>query len=200
LKIVINHMASNRKYWSGVEEVNTNGSIGETLKQDEIVEQIATAELLGNEEALGASSTSRRDFLKYVGFTTAAASLAACEGPVTKSIPYVVQPERIIPGIANYYATTIANGFDFTSILIKTREGRPIKVEHNKEAKINGSPNARVFASVLDLYDSLRVQGPKSKGEYTSWDDLDTQLVAALNSAKASGKQIALLTQTYASP
>ena len=74
----------------------------------------------------------RRDFLKYVGFSTAAATLAACEGPVVKSIPYVVQPEEIIPGVANYYATTIANGYDFASVLVKTREGRPIKIENNK--------------------------------------------------------------------
>ena len=58
-----------------------------------------------------------------------AATLAACEGPVVKSIPYVVQPKEIIPGIANYYATTIANGHDYANILIKNREGRPIKVE-----------------------------------------------------------------------
>ena len=66
------------------------------------------------------SSTSRRDFLKYVGFITAAATLAACEGPVIKSVPYVVQPEQIRPGVANYYATAIGDGFDFGAILIKT--------------------------------------------------------------------------------
>ena len=77
--------------------------------------------------------------LKYVGFSTAAATLAACEGPVIKSVPYVVQPEQIRPGIANYYATTIGDGFDFSSILIKTREGRPIKVESNPDAPTLGS-------------------------------------------------------------
>src|SRR5690554_1719569 len=117
-------MASNRKYWSSVEELNPNSSIADTLKQNEFVEEIPTAEFLGNEEALGASSTSRRDFLKYVGFTTAAASLAACEGPVTKSIPYVVQPENIIPGVANHYATTIADGFDFASRSEERRVGK----------------------------------------------------------------------------
>jgi molybdopterin-containing oxidoreductase family iron-sulfur binding subunit len=54
---------------------------------------------------MSSSSTSRRDFLKYVGFSTAAATLAACEGPVNKSIPYVLQPEQIIP--ADYYATSV---------------------------------------------------------------------------------------------
>ena len=75
------------------------------------------------------SNHSRRDFLKYLGYSSAAATIAACEGPVIKSVPYVVQPEKIIPGIANYYATTIGNGYDFANILIKNREGRPIKVE-----------------------------------------------------------------------
>lgn len=193
-------MASNKKYWSSVEELNPNSSIAETLKQNEFVEEIPNDEFLGDKDSLGSSSTSRRDFLKYVGFTTAAASLAACEGPVTKSIPYVVQPENIVPGIANYYATTIADGYDFASILIKTREGRPIKIESNTDAKINGGANARVHASVLGLYDSMRVQGPKAKGEYISWDDLDTNVASGLNAAKVSGKQIVLLTQTFASP
>ncbi|MEL4308808.1 TAT-variant-translocated molybdopterin oxidoreductase [Joostella sp. CR20] len=193
-------MASNKKYWSSVEELNPNSSIAETLKQNEFVEEIPNDEFLGDKDSLGSSSTSRRDFLKYVGFSTAAASLAACEGPVVKSIPYVVQPEDIVPGVANYYATTIADGYDFASILIKTREGRPIKVESNSDAKVNGGANARVHASVLGLYDSLRVQGPKSKGAYVSWEDLDANVVSGLASAQATGKQIVLLTQTFASP
>ena len=124
-------MSSNKKYWKSVEELNDNSSIVETLKNNEFAEPIPVNEFLGDKESLSASSTSRRDFLKYVGFSTAAASLAACEGPVIKSIPYVVQPEEIIPGVADYYATTMADGFDFANILIKTREGRPIKVENN---------------------------------------------------------------------
>ncbi len=193
-------MASNKKYWKSVEELNPNSSIVETLKQNEFVREIPTDEFLGDEENLASSSTSRRDFLKYVGFSTAAASLAACEGPVIKSVPYVVQPEGIIPGVADYYATTIANGFDFASILIKTREGRPIKVENNKDAKVNNCANARVHASVLDLYDSLRVQGPKLKGESTDWSSLNTAVKGKLQTAADAGKQIVLLTQTYASP
>ena len=107
-------MSSNKKYWKSVEELNENSSIVETLKQNEFVEQLPTDAFLGDKNILESTSTTRRDFLKFVGFSTAAASLAACEGPVVKSIPYVVQPEEIIPGVANYYATTIADGFDFT--------------------------------------------------------------------------------------
>ncbi|WP_136481521.1 TAT-variant-translocated molybdopterin oxidoreductase [Cognatitamlana onchidii] len=193
-------MSSNKKYWKSVEELNENSSIVETLKQNEFVSEIPTDEFLGDKETLESTATTRRDFLKYVGFSTAAASLAACEGPVKKSIPYVVQPTEIIPGVANYYATTVADGFDFASVLVKTREGRPIKIENNNLASTNGSANARVNASVLGLYDSLRVQGPKKNGNSISWSDFDAETTKVLNGLKGSDKQIVLLTQTYASP
>src|SRR5690606_38324345 len=144
-------MSSNKKYWQSVEELKDTSSVVETLRQNEFAEDIPTDEFLGNKESLEGSTTSCRDFLKYVGFSTAAASLAACEGPVTRSIPYVVQPERIVPGVANYYATTIADGFDFAGVLVRTREGRPTKIEQNILA--NTGANARVHASVLSLYD-----------------------------------------------
>ncbi|WP_418602408.1 TAT-variant-translocated molybdopterin oxidoreductase [Hwangdonia sp.] len=193
-------MSSNKKYWKSVEELNENSSIVETLKQNEFVNEIPTDEFLGDKKTLEETSTTRRDFLKYVGFSTAAASLAACEGPVVKSIPYVVQPTEIIPGVANYYATTIADGFDFASVLVKTREGRPIKIENNALAATHGSANARVNASVLGLYDSLRMQGPVQGDSYIDWSDLDSGVMSGLEAAKASGKDIVLLTQTFASP
>jgi molybdopterin-containing oxidoreductase family iron-sulfur binding subunit len=194
-------MSSNKKYWKSVEELNENGSsFVEALKHKEFVQEIPVDEFLGDKKTLESSSTTRRDFLKYVGFSTAAASLAACEGPVIKSIPYVVQPDQIIPGVANYYASTIANGYDFASVLVKTREGRPIKIENNDLAAANGGANARVNASVLDLYDSLRVANPKKNGEDSSWVEFDADTTAGLNAAMASGKDIVLLTQTFASP
>ena len=193
-------MSSNKKYWKSEAELNPNDSIVEALKQNEFIQDIPVEDFLGNKDSLAASSTNRRDFLKYVGFSTAAATMAACEGPVVKSIPYVVQPEQIIPGVANYYATTIADGFDFASVLVKTREGRPIKIENNADAKVNGSANARVQASVLSLYDSKRLQGPVANGEPIEWSTLDVAVKAKLSALKNTGKQIALLTQTYASP
>src|SRR5690606_38692724 len=191
-------MSSNKKYWKSVEELNENSSIVETLKQNEFVSEIPTDEFLGNKPALEASSTTRRDFLKYVGFSTAAASLAACEGPVIKSIPYVVQPESIIPGVANFYATTIADGFDFASILVKTREGRPIKIENNEMATSHA--NARVNASVLGLYDSLRVKSPMKDGQAITWSTFDADVNQKLTDIMNGGKVIVLLTQTFPSP
>ncbi|RMZ50773.1 4Fe-4S dicluster domain-containing protein [Flavobacteriaceae bacterium PRS1] len=194
-------MSSNKKYWKSVEELNENNSFMiEALKHKEFVEEIPVDEFLGDKDTLESSSTTRRDFLKYVGFSTAAATLAACEGPVIKSIPYVVQPEQIIPGVANYYATTIANGYDFASILVKTREGRPIKIENNSLATSNNGANARIHASVLDLYDSNRITGHKKKGEDSSWTELNNDIVQKLSELKDSSKTIVLLTQTFASP
>ena len=191
-------MASNKKYWKSVEELNENSSIVDTLRKNEFVEEIPTDDFLGDKETLENSSTTRRDFLKYVGFSTAAASLASCEGPVKKAIPFVVKPDEIIPGVADYYATTIADGFDFANVLVKVREGRPIKIEPNKDA--NGSTNARVQASVLSLYDSLRLQAPKKEGNSISWADVDTQIGKSLTAIAAANKTIAILSSTDANP
>ena len=91
-------MKQEKKYWKGIAELK-NDPIVEQLKQNEFVEQIPVDEFLGDKKNLSNTSTSRRDFLKFLGFTTAAATLAACETPVTRSIPYVVKPEEITPGI-----------------------------------------------------------------------------------------------------
>ena len=193
-------MSSNKKYWKSVEELNENSSIVETLRNNEFVEEIPTNEFLGDAATLATSSTTRRDFLKYVGFTTAAASLAACEGPVHKSIPYVVQPEEIIPGVADYYATTVADGFDFANILVKTREGRPIKIENNKIAGANFHANARVHASILSLYDGMRLKTSKIAGKDATWDQANAKIKASVADAKAKGGKVVLLTNTSASP
>ncbi|WP_029271969.1 TAT-variant-translocated molybdopterin oxidoreductase [Flavobacterium sp. KJJ] len=192
-------MSSNKKYWKSVEELE-NSSIVEALRNNEFVEEIPTEEFLGNADALATSGTSRRDFLKYVGFSTAAVTLAACEGPVHKSIPYVLQPEQIIPGVADYYATTVFDGFDFANLLVKTREGRPIKIDNNTISGAKFSANARIHASILSLYDSGRLKEPKLKGKNTSWSAVDLEIKSSLAAAKAKGGQVVLLTNTLASP
>ncbi|MFT7163526.1 MAG: MoCo/4Fe-4S cofactor protein with predicted Tat translocation signal [Flavobacterium sp.] len=192
-------MSSNKKYWKSVEELE-NGSVVEALRNNEFAEAIPTEEFLGNNDALSSSSTSRRDFLKYVGFSTAAASLAACEGPVNRSIPYVLQPEQIIPGVADYYATSVFDGFDFANLLIKTREGRPIKIDNNTIAGAKFSANARIHASILSLYDNMRLKQPKAEGKTSTWSAVDARIKLSLADAKANGGQVVLLTNTLASP
>ncbi len=191
-------MASNKKYWKSVEELK-DSSIVETLSKNEFVEEIPTDDFLGDKETLEKTSTSRRDFLKYVGFTTAAASLAACEGPVRKSIPYVVKPNDIIAGVADWYATSMADGYDFANVLVKTREGRPIQIMPNKDA--NGTTTARVQAAILSLYDEkLRLKEPTKDNEEISWGAADAEIGSKLNSLKEANKSVVLLTGTMASP
>lgn len=193
-------MASNKKYWRSFEELKSDSPIVEKLKENEFTEEIPFDTFLGDKNNLAQSSTTRRDFLKYVGFTTAAASLAACEGPVVKSIPYVVKPDDIIPGIANYYASTIADGVDFANILVKVREGRPIKIEPNKMAGNWGNTSARVQASVLSLYDNNRLRGPLTNGKETDWASLDAKVIETLETLKSNHEKIVILTGSTASP
>ena len=192
-------MASHKQYWKSEAEL-TNDPVVEQLAQNEFTETLPVNDFFEQESSLKDSQSSRRDFLKFLGFSTAAATLAACEGPVKKSIPYVIQPDEIVPGIANYYATTIADGYDFASVLVKTREGRPIKIENNDRATLFGGANARVQASVLNLYDKNRLQGPEASGSAISWSDLDAAVIARLESAKSTGKKVVVLSGTKASP
>jgi len=193
-------MSSNKKYWKSVEELDENSSVVEALKHNEFTEDIPVAEFLGDKDSLASSSTSRRDFLKFVGFSTAAATLAACEGPVHKSIPYVMQPEQIIPGMPDFYATSVFDGFDFAHVLVKSREGRPIKIERNTMEGANFAPNARIHASVLSLYDSMRLKGPKINKKESTWQAVEDRIKASLADARSKGGQVVLLTPTLASP
>ncbi|MCK5782606.1 MAG: TAT-variant-translocated molybdopterin oxidoreductase [Flavobacteriales bacterium] len=189
---------SQKKYWKGIEDLNEESQIMQDLRNKEFVEEIPTDDFLGDKESLESGSTTRRDFLKYIGFSTAAASLAACEGPVVKSIPYVVKPDNVTPGSADYYATSISDGHDFASVLVRAREGRPIRIEPNTMADYYSTTNARIQANVLSLYDSNRLKAPQKEGEEISWSSVDADIATAL--ATAGDKEIVLLTSSMFSP
>ena len=188
-------MSNSRQYWQSVEQLDNNEEFV-AKNNNEFQEELPLDQFLEKEE-LSTSSTSRRDFLKFVGFSVSAATLAACEAPVMKSIPYVIKPEEITPGVANYYASAYFDGFDFAPILVKTREGRPIHIEGNKDSKLtNGGVNARVNSSLLSLYDEARVRNPRLKGEETKWSKVDKAVKDSLGSAK----NVRILSNTIASP
>jgi len=184
-----------KKYWRGLSELHNSPEFQEQHK-NEFAEPLPMDELLSNDDA-EKGGTSRRDFLKVMGFSTAAVALAACETPVVKSIPYLVKPEEVTPGVANFYASTFYDGHDYSAILVKTREGRPIKIEGNDLNGLSHSgTNARVQASVLSLYDGARLRGPQVKGKESTWKTADDAVKAAL----ASGGAIRILTSTIISP
>ncbi|RMZ60913.1 4Fe-4S dicluster domain-containing protein [Chryseobacterium nematophagum] len=191
-------MASNKIQFRSIHELK-DPALNNKLAQKEFQEEIPVEDFLGDAEQNG-SSTSRRDFLKLLGFSTAAVTLAACEAPVIKTIPYVVKPHDIIPGVPNYYASTYFDGFDFASVLVKTREGRPIKIDPNPAAGDLGKTNARAQASVLSLYDNDKVKQPKFEGKDETFDKVDSFVIKGLEEAKAAGKRIVLLSHSFASP
>ncbi|WP_317898562.1 TAT-variant-translocated molybdopterin oxidoreductase [Aurantibacillus circumpalustris] len=183
-----------KKYWKGLPELHNSPEF-QAQQKNEFAESLPMDEFLSGNDA-ETSGTSRRDFLKVMGFSTAAVALAACETPVMRSIPYVVKPEEVTPGVANFYATTFYDGHDYASILVKTREGRPIKIEGNDLGGITHSgTNARVQASVLGLYDGARLKGPWVKGAESTWKTADDAAATALN-----GATIRILTSTIISP
>jgi molybdopterin-containing oxidoreductase family iron-sulfur binding subunit len=190
---------SNKKYWKSLEDLNNSPEIIKKA-QNEFPQEIPLEAFLGN-DSLSNSKTPRRDFLKFLGFSVTAASLAACETPVRKTVPYLVKPEEITIGVSNWYASTYDDGTDFCNVLVKTREGRPIKIEGNKFSSFtNGGTNARVQASVLSLYDVERLQGPTKDGNAATWKDVDNDIEAKIEAAATAGSAIRILSSTITSP
>jgi molybdopterin-containing oxidoreductase family iron-sulfur binding subunit len=188
-------MENKNQYWRGLEELNNDPKFLAS-KKHEFAEGIPLEEVFTEED--GGLNANRRDFLKYFGFSISAVALAACnKTPVKNAIPYIVKPENITPGIPNWYASTCNACSANCSILVKTREGRPVKIEGNSDSPIfKGGACATGQASLLGLYDNERLRGPKSKGSDATWAAVDKDIKAGL----AASKSIRLVTGTVNSP
>lgn len=184
---------SQKQYWKGLEELHNSADHKEVV-ENEFKEDLPF-DLSGK---LLDANTPRRDFLKFLGFSTAAATLAAsCEMPVRKAIPYAIKPEEIVPGVANYYASTFVDGGDYCAVVVKTRDGRPIKIEGNEKSSITqGGTSARVQASVLNLYDNARLRQPYADGKEATFEAIDRRVKEGL---AASGETY-ILTSSILSP
>ena len=174
-------------------ELNQSAAFNKDVK-DEFNEELPIVE--DESKSFLEAKAPRRDFLKYLGFSTAAAAAAAsCEMPVKKAIPFANKPEDVVPGISKYYATTYVQDGDTVSILAKVRDGRPIKIEGNDLCPITkGGTSARVQASVLDLYDTSRLRFPTIDGKEVTFEAADKAVAAQM------GGNIVLLTSTINSP
>jgi MoCo/4Fe-4S cofactor protein with predicted Tat translocation signal len=175
--------------WIGAKDLSQDPQFMETAGSE--FKDSPLFELLGEEKVGENLKSNRRDFLKFLGFGLGAATIAAgCDIPVKRAIPYVIKPEEIVPGVATYYASSIVRGGDYCAALIKTREGRPIKVEGNPSSKVtNGGTTARAQAEVLNLYNTNRIKAPLRKDENSfkalSWEELDIVVKEKLNTGKA---------------
>jgi MoCo/4Fe-4S cofactor protein with predicted Tat translocation signal len=191
---------TSKRYWKGVEELRNDATFVKNANSEFANPDLSESsnDLDG---LLGGSNTQRRDFLKVMGFGMAAVSLAACETPVHKAIPYINKPEFTFPSISDYYASTFSEGGDYAAILVETREGRPIKIEGNPSSSVSkGATTARAQASVLSLYDIDKLKGPKRGEADIDWATADKEIISQLNSVAAKGGGIRIITSTILSP
>jgi len=184
-----------KKQWRSIEEYKN----GPDRQQERSAEGRHKNEVLDVlDSKLVDAPASRRDFLKLFGFSVAtAAVVSSCEKPVQKAIPYLIKPEEVTPGKASYYASTFFDGTEYASVLVKVRDGRPIKIEGNHQSPVSrGGTSARIQASVLNLYDEARYQSPAIGGKPVSWDEVDSRVVERLK----EGGTTVLMTPTIISP
>jgi len=183
-----------RRYWKSLEERDCDEAFLRAAADEFPEPLVPVAEVPG---ALG-----RRSFLKAAGFSLAGTLAAGCQrGPVTRAIPFLNKPEEITPGRATWYASTCGACSAACGLLVKNRDGRPIKLEGNPQHPLSrGGLCAVGQASVLGLYDSRRHRAPRRRGQPTSWEEIDREIVAGLDEVRRRGQRVRLLTGTIVSP
>jgi MoCo/4Fe-4S cofactor protein with predicted Tat translocation signal len=169
-------------YWKSLDELREETRRRAADRRHEFLEPLpwkADPLVLHAPPVPAAATTTRRDFLTLMGFSVgAAASAAACSrAPVQHAIPFVSEPEEMVPGVANWYATTCGGCSAGCGLLVKTRDGRPIKIEGNADSPLFGGGTCAVGqATVLSLYDEERLRGPRWHGQPVSWEEIDTRI------------------------
>lgn len=188
-------------YWRGFKELYKDPEF-EKAKENEFANEIVESSGL-----TGLSGISRRKFLAL--FTASAAFAAAgCSDYRDKGeiVPYNKKPEEITPGAPNWYASTCTLCPNACGILIKTREGRPIKIDGNPDHPVSkGKICAKGNAGILNLYDPERLKEPMiitGGGNMTSasWQVIDEKIISEFKAIASSGKEIAIVTHSILSP
>ncbi|UCF35497.1 MAG: 4Fe-4S dicluster domain-containing protein [Acidobacteriota bacterium] len=144
----------------------------------------------------------RRDFLIRAGFTLGSSTVAACGfAPVEKAIPYLIEPEEVTPGEPLFFASSCSACPAGCGLLVKTIDGRPIKLEGNPEHPISGGALCSVGqASILHLYDSQRLRHPLRAGQPSSWTEIDREISDQLEALRGEKRRVCFLTGTVHSP
>ncbi len=186
-------------YWRSFEDLYKNPETVEASHHEfkkNVTEDFNPSEL---------SNISRRKFLALVGASAALASAGCADYPDKgEIIPYNKKPEEVTLGKPNYYASTATGCPHTCGVLIKTREGRPIKVEGNPDHPVNkGKVCLKCQAEILNLYDPERLTDPLQKvsgGVHVkaSWKKVEDAILSELG--KVGGKEIAIVTQSINSP
>ena len=172
------------EYWRSLEELSR-----------EDFEQVVETEFPAGALALE-RGVDRRDFVKLMGASMALGGLAACNRPAEKIVPYVRQPEGLIPGKPIFFASAMPISGYAHGVLVESHMGRPTKIEGNPDHPSSlGATNSWMQASILGLYDPDRSQVVRHLGEISTWSEFLATLAPAV---KAGG--VRLLTQTITSP
>ena len=179
-----------KKYWRSVDE------LANTPEFQEAVER----EFPGSPHAWG-DDVSRRGFLKFMGASAALAGLAGCtKQPDEPIYPYIKQPEDLILGKPNYFATAHPFVTGAVPLLVKSDQYRPIKIDGNPEHPYNqGSSDPFTQATLLDLYDPDRSQHVKFHDENREWAEFAVEFRNKVISTK-DGTGIYFLSETITSP
>ena len=196
-KAALPQVGRQNEYWLNLDHYNNDPQF---WKQAEA--EFQSSPLRGEQE----EGWARREFLKLMGASVAMASAGCVRRPISKIVPYVKQPEDVTLGVSNYYTGAASDGIEPLALLVKTREGRPLKVDGNPEFPLTlGGSSARAQASLMSLYDPERLKGPrknifneKKTNKDTieiKWDAMDDQITAQLKKGS-----VAVLTGHMASP
>jgi MoCo/4Fe-4S cofactor protein with predicted Tat translocation signal len=178
-----------KTYWRSLEEL-VEPAAAASRARDEF------AEPLPDDGAPGAAAMeqdrfTRRSFIQTLGLSSSALVAACSRRPVEKVIPYLAKPEELTPGRPLYYASLCAGCAAGCGILVKTRDGRPIKIEGNPDDPVSqGAVCAVGQASVLSLYDADRLRQPTVDGHPATLAAVDASVRAGLEAARAAGRAI----------
>ncbi len=183
-------------------QYGTNKEKSENIESNELRRSEFLPETVAPFDLAKESAVSRRKFLALLA-ASAAVTATACNDYRDKGkiIPYNKRPEDILPGTANYYSSTCNGCADKCGILIKTREGRPIKIDGNPDHPINkGKICATGQSSILDLYDPNRLKQPLFNNKEVEWQNIDNKIIEELEVCTKNNTEIAIITDIVKSP
>src|SRR5712671_3769776 len=182
-----------KQYWRTLEELAEDPEFEELLHRE--FPRLAPSEW--------DEGVDRRDFLKLMAASLALAGLSGCgRTPEQHIVPYVRQPDGLILGKPQFYATVMPFGADAIGLLVESHEGRPTKIEGNPDHPSSlGATNAFAQASVLNLYDPDRAQTVTKFGEIQTWSlFVDSAQAIAAEMKASNGAGFRILTGIVTSP
>lgn len=193
------NMNQPKKYWKSLEQLKNQDAFNAQAEKEFMSSPLQSED--------GKDGVARRDFLKLMGASIALSSTACVRRPVQKIVPYAKRPENMVMGVSNWYASSVLDNMAGYSVVVRTREGRPLKLEPNTLDAMNGNGlSARAQAHVVSLYDQDRLEKPLARipaekdfhkriWNEMSWEKVDDKLIEMIEK-----ENVAILTGNIASP